>query len=366
MNRRLFLHQSALATIGVAFLPLLNGCENNSVDPITNGFEIDFLTSQSKLFVKQGAEISISNWQQPNIATTDWRLQIDGLVNNTKSISYADLMTERAAGRSVKVLKTMRCVIDSNDVQGLIGTGVWEGIPLKTFLDTANVQATTKRFRIYGADGFTNNILYNRIYGTLANGLYQPLLITHFNGEALTAAHGAPVRLILNESFGYKNVKWINRVEATADDTIFGTYQDAGFIDDGIMRTNSRMTNPLNRAVLAAGNFRLSGFAVSGAAPIQKIELQIDGGAWQSAQITPFTELQASYPQLTNIQQLTDGQTYPFSGVWVKWTFDWNALAGNHTLKIRATDVLGNTQIETDTTISDGINAMASVEVQVA
>lgn len=366
MNRRLFLQQSALATIGVAFLPLLNGCEDNAVDPITNGFEIDFLTTQSKFFVKQGAEISIPNWQQPNISTTDWRLQIDGLVNTPKSITYADLMAERTAGRSVKLLKTMRCVIDSNDVQGLIGTGVWEGIPLKTFLDGAGVQSSTKRFRLYGADGFTNNMVYNRVYGALETGLYQPILVTHFNGEALTAAHGAPVRLMLSESFGYKNVKWINRVEATADDAVFGTYQDAGFADDGVMRTNSRMTNPLNRAILAAGAFRLSGFAVSGAAAIQKIEIQIDGGAWQSAQITPFADLQATYPQLTNIQQLADGQSYPFRGVWVKWTFDWNAVSGNHSIKIRATDVLGNTQPDTDTQISDGINAIANVEVQVA
>jgi DMSO/TMAO reductase YedYZ molybdopterin-dependent catalytic subunit len=365
MNRRFFLQQSAVATLGITFLPLLNGCEDNSVAPITNGFEIDFLTPQNKLFIKQGAEISIPNWQQPNISTADWRLSINGLVNTAKSISYADLMAERSAGRSLKILKTMRCVIDSNDAQGLIGTGVWEGIPLKTFLDQAGVQAATKRFRIYGADTFTNNLKYERIYGTLATDLFQPILVTHFNGEPLSAAHGAPVRLMLNESFGFKNVKWINRVEATADDSTFGTYQAAGFVDDGVMRTNSRMTNPLNRAILPAGNFRLSGFAVSGAAPIQKVEIQIDGGAWQTAQLTSFTDLQASYPQLTNIQQLTAGQSYPFRGVWVKWTFDWNAVLGNHNIKIRATDTAGNTQTDTDTVISDGINAIAQVEVQV-
>ena len=39
------------------------------------------------------------------------------------------------------------------------------------------------------------------------------MLAHHMDDAPLTRAHGAPVRLVIPEMYGYKNVKWLTRIE---------------------------------------------------------------------------------------------------------------------------------------------------------
>ena len=293
-TRRQFLRTTSSGLVGMSIVPLalpFAGCEDSLVEPIAFGRALPFLTPLDEFYVKVGAEVSIANWQQPDIAAADWGLTIDGLVDQPLTVRYADLEAEAAAGNAVTILKTMRCVIDSNEIGGLIGTALWTGIPLNVFTNRAGVNPSTARFRVFGTDGFTNNFVASRIDNVPAEQLVGPLLVTHMNGELLPAEHGGPVRLLLNESFGYKNIKWIARVEATDSNTPFGTYQDAGFVDDGILRVVSRMTDPITNTILPAGRLRASGFAVSGYAAITEIEISVDEGSWMPVTVVPFDEM---------------------------------------------------------------------------
>jgi len=292
LNRRAFLGKVGVGVLGVSFTPLLS-CDSVSVEPITGGQEIPFITPISDFYEKVGAEVSIANWTQPVISKDQWSLEISGLVSSPLTISYADIEAEMALGSSVELLKTMRCVIDSNDIQGLVGTAIWRGVPLRTFLDRAGLDtAATKRLRLFGADSFTNNMTIDRVLNQ-PKPIYEPLLVTHMNGQELPQRFGGPVRLIMYETFGYKNIKWLTKVEATDQDDEFGTYQDAGFFDDGTMRLSSRITNPINQSSLAAGPIEIQGFAVSGGGPVEAVELVIDGLA-VTAEIIPFSELENS------------------------------------------------------------------------
>ncbi|MBL0332089.1 MAG: molybdopterin-dependent oxidoreductase [Chlorobi bacterium] len=364
LDRRKFLTILGASSFVVGILGI-QSCEKNIVEPLTLGEEISFITPNSKFFYKNGADVSISNWKLPDISKDSWVLKIDGLVGKPLEVKFSDLLAEES--NSITMLKTIRCVIDSNDTQGLIGNAIWKGIPLKIFLDKAGVDsAKTKRFRLYGSDTFTNNIKYDRLYS--ANNpkdLIQPLLVYEMNGLPLTPEHGFPVRLIVLEGYGFKNVKWISRVEATDKNDEFGTYQDTGFIDDGVIRTNSRMTYPVQNAQVVSGAVRLSGFAVSGSNGIKAIEISVDDGTYQIAKMMSETELKTSISNDVKVVQINNKDfTFPYRGVWIKWSADLTLSPGSHLVKIRATDLDGNIQPDSDNDNSDGINAISTISIK--
>jgi len=363
-DRRSFLQTAGAGILGISFSPMI-GCDSISVDPITTGAEIPFLTPISSFYEKVGAEVSIANWTQPRISKEDWTMRIDGLVDSELTLSYADLEQEIADGNFVDLLKTMRCVIDSNEIQGLIGTAIWRGVPLRTFLDRAGVdQNATQRLRFYGSDGFTNNLRDSRAFSDGSQPYLEPLLVTHMNGEDLPQRFGGPVRLIVYETFGYKNVKWLERVEASSDNSNFGTYQDAGFFDSGEMQLSSRITNPINRSTISAGPFEIQGFAVTGGGPVGAVEITINGVV-STAEIVPLDELLLEDPLLSNFSQKNDGASFPYDNVWVKWRLIWDASPGTYTIRITAIDSRGRAQPSFDSEISDGINAMGLIEITV-
>ena len=43
-------------------------------------------------------------------------------------------------------------------------------------------------------------------------GLQDVMLAYEMNGKPLLREHGAPVRLVIPEMYGYKNVKWLNGI----------------------------------------------------------------------------------------------------------------------------------------------------------
>ena len=362
VNRRAFLKTASTTVLGFTAINLV-GCETNIVEPLTDGLQIPFITPNEDFFVRVGAEVSIADWQQPSLSAGDWTLTLDGFWDNPVTITYADLLDEASNGNQVTILKTMRCVVDTNEVGGLIGTALWTGIPLDVFTDRAGIRPEAVRFRVYGYDGFTNNFRIDRVKGNEQSQLFPPLLVTHMNGQLLSEVHGGPVRLMLSESFGYKNLKWLKRLEAVDSDEPFGTYQDVGFIDDGELRVVSKITDPIGNGMVQAGPTRVFGIAVSGASPIARVEYSIDGSGWLAASIVPLDEIVQASPELQDAIQLQSGLTFPFRSVWVQWFFDADLAQGDHEIRVRAVDVDGNEQPDVDVDISDSVNAIPAVTV---
>lgn len=371
LDRRTFLKLGGASVVGITFVSLLDGCEQFAVTPLGN-VEAPFITPNDLFFVQNGGEGSLPNWTRPNIATDAWSLRIEGFkpadLATPQTITYADLIAAAEAGQEMTIMKTIQCVLESPvrlTPTGFMGNAYWTGVPLKYFLDKAGVAATTKRLLFYGADGFTNNIKIGRVTDADADGLLQPLLVYKMNGTTLTPEHGAPVRLILQEGYGYKNVKWLTKIQATAFDVQQGTYQDQGYADDGVIRVNSRSTVMREGTVLAAGTTVISGYAVSGYAPIEKVEIAIDAGPFQAAEIVPLAEIRSTENLPASIRQIAENQAYPYRTVWASWRFRWEAPAGEHTVRIRATDTVGNAQPDGDTNIYDGQTGVTTYRVTV-
>lgn len=370
LDRRTFLKLGGAGILGVTFASLASGCEEYIVTPLgENGST--FLTPVDQFFVQNGGQGAIAGWTRPTLSTATWELKIEGFqpgdVTTPLTIRYSDLEEAARAGREITILKTIQCVLESPlrlTPTGFMGNAYWTGIPLDYFLDRAGLASTVKQLLLFGADGFTNNIKMSRITSPEA-GLVQPLLVYRMNGAPLTPDHGFPVRLIVQEGYGYKNVKWIDKIQATKFEADFGTYQDQGFADDGVIRTNSRSTTIREGGTLAAGNVEITGFAVSGSAPVSTVEVRIDDGPFRAAEVVPLSEITAAEPVPAAVKQIADGTPYPYRAVWTKWRFRWDAPAGNHVVSVRATDAANNQQPEIDDNIFDGQTGIARYNVTV-
>ncbi len=373
LSRRRFVKQMSGAIAGLAIVPILDGCDANFIETITAGEfvgkDLPLVTEAADFYNQNGGDGVVKGWSLPNIDSAAWKLTIDGQGFN-ETVTFEQL-SKRIVSAPVSVLKTLRCVFDSFDVPGLMSTGIFTGTPLRAILPKQEEleKKGVKRLRIYGADGFRNNITLARLFDKTP-GLTEPLLVTQLNGSPLPQKRGAPVRLILQEAYGFKNVKWIERIELTDKGEPFGTYQDNNFIDDGVIRVMSKTTKPLKRGRFPAGKVKIIGMAFSGTAGIEKVEVSIDDGAFRAARIIPLEEMIKGSEHAALIQQTMQlkniaTQPFPFQGVWVKWEFEWDAPTGQHTIKIKATDKSGKTQPKDDTDGTDGVNSISSIAVSV-
>ncbi len=356
--------------VGLALVPLAS-CDTNTVTPRRAGSQVSFLSppevtpAEGGFYVENGAEGVVGGWSMPDLDPAAWTLTLDGLVATPQTLRLSDL--EAQAAEAVTVLQTMRCITDSNEFPGLIGTTLWRGIPLRRFLDGAGIDRDrARRLRCYGADGFTDNLRLDDVYRAFGPGEFEPMLVTHMNETPLTREHGRPVRLFVPNAYGYKSLKWITRVEATDSDVAFGTYQQVlGFIDDGVMRVASKITTPLFNQMLPAGTVLVSGFAVSGFGAIAGVDVAFDDGPFEAARLVSLDELMAQEPTLAQARQVLDGLPFPFRSVWVKWVVRWDATPGTHQIRVRATDDAGNTQPAADFSASDGFNPIPTITVTV-
>ena len=296
-----------------------------------------FLTPVAAFFAAFGGADTEPGWQKPNLEAEEYRLTIDGEVGTTLTLSLADLL---AMTPQRTVLKTMQCVF------GQRGTGLFSGVPLRTVLDAAGIdKSRTNRILFHGHDGFRNNLRLEDVYpggGATEKTRFEPLLALQLNGEPLPRDLGRPVRLVLSDRFGFQNVKWLTRIEASGSDVPFGQYQELGFAgDDAVIPPNAPFSGTYRVRAGAAGAITLCGRAQSGTGRIASIDVSLDGGDFEQARIVPLAELLAQEPRIAAAQQVAEGWEYPFLGVATPWEHDFVATPGEHTIALRVRDTSG-------------------------
>lgn len=142
----------------------------------------------------------------------DWTLAVDGMVAHPLRISLAQLM---AAPRRTQITR-------HDCVEGWSAIGEWSGVPLGLILRRAGLSGNAKYVVFHCADSTGGAPYYESI--DLIDAFHpQTILATHMNGELLTIGHGAPLRLRVERQLGYKQAKYVMRVEAVASlDGLYG------------------------------------------------------------------------------------------------------------------------------------------------
>ena len=138
-----------------------------------------------------------------------WRLQVEGLVASPGEFSLQDL----------KSLPARTQVTQHNCEQGWSAIAEWTGVPLARVLQEAGTLPQARYVVFHTVDGWWDSLdMFDALHP-------QTLLAYGMNGGALPVQHGAPVRLRVERQLGYKNLKYLSRMELTdrLDDVEDGT-----------------------------------------------------------------------------------------------------------------------------------------------
>jgi DMSO/TMAO reductase YedYZ molybdopterin-dependent catalytic subunit len=141
----------------------------------------------------------------------DWKLIVDGLVERPLELSLAELRAQPA-----------RTQITRHDcVEGWSDIAKWTGARLGPLLDRAGVKREARYIVFHCADSLQpapdgSGRYYESI--DLVDAHHpQTILAYAMNDQPLPIAHGAPVRLRVERQLGYKQAKYVMRLEAVAD-----------------------------------------------------------------------------------------------------------------------------------------------------
>ena len=147
---------------------------------------------------------STSEYAQPlaeNFA--NWRLAVDGLVARPLSIPL----------RALKSLPHRVQITRHDCVEGWSAIGKWHGLPLSRILDAAGLSTRAKYIVFHCADRFGDKPYYESI--DLIDAFHpQTILAWGMNGHLLPVPNGAPLRLRVERQLGYKNAKYVQRIQA--------------------------------------------------------------------------------------------------------------------------------------------------------
>jgi DMSO/TMAO reductase YedYZ molybdopterin-dependent catalytic subunit/thiosulfate reductase cytochrome b subunit len=150
---------------------------------------------------------------------TDWRLQLGGLVEHPLSLSLADL----------HAMHRQRQGILHNCIQGWTGIAEWVGIPLARLLELAGPVSGAKYVLTHSAQLVERDEPHAKgtghFYEVMDLSLAshdQTILAYEMNGQPLPVEHGAPLRLRVETSVGFKMVKWVDRIDLIDDYTGLG------------------------------------------------------------------------------------------------------------------------------------------------
>jgi DMSO/TMAO reductase YedYZ molybdopterin-dependent catalytic subunit len=141
----------------------------------------------------------------------DWRIEVTGLVEKPLSLSLADL----------KALPLRTQITRHDCVEGWSCIGEWTGAPLALLLAAATPKPNARYVVFYCADPMTaegdpDHHYYESL--DLAEAAHpQTILAYKLNGKPLPVANGAPVRLRAERQLGYKQPKYIQRIDLVED-----------------------------------------------------------------------------------------------------------------------------------------------------
>lgn len=288
-----------------------------------------------------------NHFPEPTIDRPVWSLEVAGLVNQPLRLTWDDLtrMPQRNVFATVECAGNGRSFLHERQpgVQwgaGAIGHAEWTGVPLRDVLEKAGLKPGAVEILFEGEDQGSESDHPEPMYFArslpLAKALDRDtLLVTRMNGELLTQAHGAPVRLFVPGWYGVASVKWLRRVEAI-DSNYRGYFQSVKYTVRrrvggavktevvGPMAVKAEVVRPEEDATLGVGTNRLFGVAWAGEEAVGRVEVSVDGGeTWTAADLL----------------------TPPAKYCWSLWEYLWEvASPGEYTLLTRAVSASGRQQ----------------------
>ncbi len=312
-------------------------------------YQQDYLTPLDRFFV-------CNSGSSPMINADEYALRIHGSgVSKEIVLSYADLlaMPQRTVPAVIECAGNHRALfqeVDGKPIEtppgtaeliwstGAVGMAEWSGVSLATVLLKAGVIESAEHVCATGSE--TDSVEgVVRMPMPLAKAMDEDtLLALRMNGEPLAVDHGFPVRVLVPGWIGAYSVKWLSDLEVslnkiwvrrnTESYVMMGEHwpasEHAPSKGEPLTELNIKSALALPwQAKLSQGLQRLHGFARSPGQPIAKVDWSDNNGlSWQAAELIGANEKYG----------------------WVRFEFEWQAIAGDHAIMTRASDRAGVAQ----------------------
>jgi DMSO/TMAO reductase YedYZ molybdopterin-dependent catalytic subunit len=293
-------------------------------------------------FTPRDQFFTTQHYGHPDVDPAAYRLKVDGLVDRPLSISLDEL---KKMGNT-EIVFGFECSGNRRPLQGLSSNGRWTGVPLRTVLEKAGMKADAREIVFFGADKGPEDVEFrgtvHKVEQHFGRSLprekalsNEPMLAYALNGEPLTKHQGFPVRLLVPGWYGVANLKWLSEIHAQTDPFV-GKWQARWYrtlrgemINGELKWTENAISHMRPKSFVArvtkAGNqHKVFGVILNDGTPIKSIEVKVDDGPWQAAQLDPATRDRFS---------------------WKFFSYTWNgATPGEHTVVSRVAQADGLVQ----------------------
>jgi len=165
-------------------------------------------------FVPSGWRIYAVNPPWPEFDPAAYRLEVSGEVERPLSLTWDEVLA----------LQPDRQRSDFHCVTGWSVFGVhWEGLRLEQLWELARPTGNARHVRFVSMESPYVDTL------TFRQTTMPDVMLAHtMDGKPLSRAHGAPIRLVIPQMYGYKSVKWLTKIELVADPE-YGFWEQRGY-----------------------------------------------------------------------------------------------------------------------------------------
>ena len=206
---------TALILVSVLLILLaIGGCNGGAVD--LGPAEVREYEGEDLSSINDFSENSIKGPQHVDI--DGYQLQVTGLVENTQSYSYDEVLD---LFPNYKKVVTLYCV-EGWDVKLL-----WEGVLVADVLAEAGPSPQAKIAIFHAYDGYTTSLSLDFITDN------DILMAYKMNEVTLPPERGFPFALVAESKWGYKWIKWIVEIELSDDEDYQGYWESRGYSDTG-------------------------------------------------------------------------------------------------------------------------------------
>lgn len=180
-----------------------------------------------------------------------------------------------AETHAVKFAKVMTCL----NIGCPLGTGIWEGVPLREIIWRTQPVENLRRVFYYGYHNddagqmFRSSLPIGRVLEDPFD-LPPVILCYKLNGQFLSSERGGPVRVVVPEAYGFKSIKWLSHIVLT----------NLGFANDTYIDGNNDVDSPLKtwaatlsvpKEVAVNQPIPVTGYAQVGISGLSKVQVWI-------------------------------------------------------------------------------------------
>ena len=215
-------------------------------------------------------------WKLEVISDPDHPARLRSPLTKDKNtaLDFAGLM-KIAEKEAVRFPKVMTCL----NIGCPLGNGIWEGVPLRSVIWMTQPTKNLRRVHYYGYHNndpkqmFQSSLPIGRVLEDLYD-LPPVILCYKLNGQWLSPARGGPVRVVIPETYGFKNIKWLTHMFlsnlATANDTYGKQNND---VDSPLKTFCATLLVP--QGIKPAQPIPITGYAQVGISGLSKVQVWI-------------------------------------------------------------------------------------------